>query len=128
MKKIGIIREEKNPPDSRVCLTPAHCKRLIEMGFNVVVQPSEGRIFKDHEYSAHNIPLQEDLSDRDILIGVKEVPDEYLIPKKTYYFFSHTFKKQVYNRGLLQSILQKKITLIDYEAITNEAGGRLIAF
>jgi alanine dehydrogenase len=62
------------------------------------------------------------------LIGVKEVPIEQLIANKTYFFFSHTFKEQVYNRGLLQSVLEKNIRLIDYEAITNKRGARLIAF
>ncbi len=126
--KIGIIREGKVPTDSRVCLTPKHCKDLIEQGIDLVVQPSALRVFKDEEYKELGVPLQDDLSDRDILIGVKEVPIEMLIPGKTYFFFSHTFKEQVYNRGLLQSVLQKKIRLIDYEAITNENGGRLIAF
>lgn len=126
--KIGVIREGKVPPDSRTCLTPKHCKLLVEGGFDIVVQPSEGRVFKNVEYEKLGIPLQENLSDRDVLIGVKEVPIEHLMPEKTYFFFSHTFKKQVYNRGLLQAILKKRIKLIDYEAITNEKGSRLIAF
>ncbi|GLR15930.1 NAD(P)-dependent oxidoreductase [Portibacter lacus] len=126
--KIGVIREGKVPSDSRVCLTPRHCRILLDKGIDIVVQPSEVRVFKDDEYLAQGIKLQEDVSDRDILIGVKEVPLEMLIPEKTYFFFSHTFKEQVYNRGLLQEVLKQKIRLIDYEAITNKDGMRLIAF
>jgi alanine dehydrogenase len=126
--KIGVIREGKVPPDSRVCLTPNHCKELLDMGVDIVVQPSEGRVYQDEEYIALGVPLQEDLGDRDILIGVKEVPIHQLLENKTYFFFSHTFKQQVYNRGLLQSVLKKKIRLIDYEAITDKRGSRLIAF
>lgn len=126
--KLGIIREGKVPPDSRVCLTPRHCKQLMDRGIDIVVQPSPGRVYKDEEYVAQGIRMQEDLSDRDILIGVKEVPISMLMPNKRYFFFSHTYKKQVYNRPLLQAVLEKHIELIDYEAITADAGGRLIAF
>ncbi|WP_341226749.1 NAD(P)-dependent oxidoreductase [uncultured Arcticibacterium sp.] len=126
--KIGIIREEKNPPDSRVTLSPAHCKLLIEMGLDVVVQPSKVRCFSDDDYLKAGIPMQEDLSDRTLLIGVKEVPIERLIPNKTYFFFSHTFKAQPYNQKLLKAIVDKNITLIDYEVLTNDTGARVIAF
>jgi saccharopine dehydrogenase (NAD+, L-lysine-forming) len=126
--KIGVIREEKNPPDSRVPLSPAHCKQLIEMGLDVVVQPSEVRCFSNDDYLKAGIPMQEDLSDRTVLIGVKEVPIEALISNKTYFFFSHTFKAQPYNQKLLKAIVDKNITLMDYEALTNDAGARVIAF
>ncbi|MEM9991493.1 MAG: NAD(P)-dependent oxidoreductase, partial [Bacteroidota bacterium] len=68
------------------------------------------------------------VADCDVLMGVKEVPIEQLIADKTYFFFSHTIKKQAYNRGLLQAILEKNIHLLDYEVLTNERGQRLIAF
>ncbi|MDV7398220.1 hypothetical protein RZS08_42850, partial [Arthrospira platensis SPKY1] len=63
-----------------------------------------------------------------MLLGIKEVPIPMLIPEKTYFFFSHTIKKQSYNRALLQAVLAKKIRLIDYEVLTDEKGVRLIAF
>ncbi len=127
--KIGIIREGKMPPDARVPMTPEQCaEAMVELPVRIVVESSPVRCFKDEEYLAHGIRLQEDLSDCDILLGVKEVPVERLIPGKTYFFFSHTIKKQPYNRHLLQAILEKNIRLIDYEVLTNEAGERLIAF
>ncbi len=126
--KIGIIREGKTPPDSRVPLTPEQCANLQSKGIDIVVQPSAGRCFTDENYTAAGIRLQEDLSDCTILLGVKEVPIEMLIDQKIYFFFSHTIKKQSYNRRLLQAILQKKIHLIDYEVLTDEHGRRLIAF
>lgn len=130
MTKLGIIREGKVPPDKRVPLTPNQCKKLLELYPDLViyVQPSPIRMFKDEEYVQAGIPLRDDLSNCDILMGIKEVPIDMLIPNKTYLFFSHTFKKQVYNRKLLQTILEKKITLIDYEVLTNEKGKRLIGF
>ncbi len=129
--KIGILREEgRNPPDKRTPLTPNDCQNLISTYNNVqvVVQPSTTRCFTDQEYLLHKISLQEDLADCDILLGIKEVPIELLMANKTYLFFSHTLKKQVHNRKLLQTILQKKIRLIDYECIVDDKGNRLIAF
>ncbi len=129
MLKIGVIREGKVPPDARVPLTPAQCRQAVDQwGMAILVQPSPVRCFRDSEYEAAGIPLQEDLSDCDVLLGVKEVPIDMLIPGKTYLFFSHTIKKQAHNRRLLQAILNKKIRLIDFERITDDRGDRLIAF
>lgn len=127
--KIGLIREGKIPSDARTPLTPEQCaEAMVELPVRVVVQPSQVRCFKDQEYAAHGIQLQEDISDCDVLLGIKEVPVELLIPGKTYLFFSHTMKEQPHNRRLLQAVLEKNIRLIDYEALTDERGDRLIAF
>ena len=129
--KIGIIREGKVPPDSRVPLTPQQCAALkAKYGdkIEILIQPSPNRCYKNSEYLAEQIEMKEDLSDCEVLMGVKEVPIELLVPNKTYFFFSHTIKKQAYNRKLLQEILQKQIRLIDYEVLTNEKKQRLIAF
>ena len=127
--KIGIIREEKNPPDSRVPLNPAQCRDLMNRyPIEIIVAPSETRCFKDEEYLAEGIKMQADLSDCEVLMGVKEVPASLLIPDKIYFFFSHTIKEQPYNRSLLQTIIKKNIQLVDYEVLTNDRGQRLIAF
>lgn len=128
--KLGIIRESKVPPDSRVPLNPAQCQAIMASNpsLKIVVQPSPNRCFTDEEYKSVGIPLQEDLSDCEVLLGVKEVPVDLLLADKIYFFFSHTIKKQSYNRGLLQSILSKNIQLLDYEVLTNERKQRLIAF
>jgi len=128
--KIGIIREGKVPPDFRVPLTPAQCATIKEKYpyVDIVVQPSSIRCFSDSEYIANGIQVQEDLSDCDLIMGVKEVPVDALIPNKKFMFFSHTIKKQSYNKKLLQQILDKKIQLIDYEVLKNKVGKRLIGF
>ena len=127
--KIGIIREGKTPPDSRVPLPPVICQELLaKYPFELAVQPSPGRCYRDEEYRDAEINLQEDLSDCDFLMGVKEVPIEMLIPNKTYFFFSHTIKAQAYNRKLLLAIMEKNIRLLDYEVLANDKGQRLIAF
>lgn len=127
---IGIIREGKVPPDKRVPLTPKQCRRLLDMykDLKIIVQPSPIRAYKDEEYSAEGIELNEDLTSCDLIIGVKEVNIEDLIPNKKFMFFSHTIKKQPYNRELLRAIIEKRIELIDYEVLKNLKGKRIIGF
>ena len=129
MTRFGIIRETKDPPDRRVPLDPAQCRRLLDEnpGLDIVVQPSPIRCFTDTEYADQGICLSEDLSGCDVLLGVKEVRLDALVPDKTYLFFSHTAKEQPYNRGLLQEIIRKNIRLVDYEYLTRE-GARVVAF
>ena len=128
--KIGILRENKTPIDKRVPLTPEQCVEVQHKFPNVAitVQPGTIRCFNDSEYAELGIQLKEDLSDCDILMGVKEERIEDLIEGKKYLIFSHTIKKQPYNRELLQTILKKKIQLIDYEVLTNSEGLRIIGF
>jgi saccharopine dehydrogenase (NAD+, L-lysine-forming) len=129
MFKIGILREGKIPTDARAPLTPRQCVEVQQrFPVEIVIQPSPLRSYHDTEYIAQGIHRQEDLSDCDILLGVKEVPVDHLIPGKTYMFFSHTIKKQPHNRRLLQAVLENGIRLIDYEVLTDERGDRLVAF
>ncbi len=128
--KVGIIREGKIKSDSRVPLTPKQCRYLLDKyrDLQIFVQPSGERCFSDSEYQSQGIPITENLEICDLLLGVKEVPISMLLPNKTYLFFSHTIKKQPYNRELLRSILEQKIRLIDYECLHDESGQRVIAF
>ncbi len=128
--KFGIIKEGKNPPDKRVVLTPHACKALKETfkELEIIVEKSENRIFTDQEYVSNGIEVTNDVSSADVLLGVKEVPIKALVPNKKYFFFSHTIKKQPYNRDLLRAILEKNIELYDHEVITNQKEIRLVAF
>jgi len=130
MIRIGLIKEGKVPADNRVALTPAQCKWIHKSSeeVEIVAQSSPDRCFTDKEYQAAGVDVREDLSDCDILLGIKEVPVENLIGGKIYLFFSHTKKKQPRNQQMLKSILEKKITLIDYECLEHEDGQRIIGF
>ena len=130
MVQIGLIREGKIPSDTRVALTPAQCKFLVKTQSNiqVFVQSSPTRSYSDAEYARAGIPVVEDLSHCDILLGIKEVPKEQLIANKTYLFFSHTKKLQPYNQALFHAMMDKKITLVDYECLEHEDGKRIIGF
>lgn len=127
---IGIIREGKIPADSRVALTPAQCKWLHSnrKDVKVLVESSASRCYSDAEYLRAGVEITSDLSQCDILMGIKEVPVEQLIPNKTYLFFSHTRKLQPYNQKLLQAIVKKNISLIDYECLEHDDGARIIGF
>ncbi len=128
--KIGIIKEGKIPADARAALTPTQCA-YIQAHFpdvKIVVEPSEHRCFSDEAYRTEGAEISDNMADCDILLGIKEVPIPLLIPDKTYFFFSHTIKKQAHNRLLLKAILEKNIRIIDYEALTDDKGARLIAF
>lgn len=128
--KIGLIREGKIPADKRVPFTPLQAEE-IQLRFpdiKMLCQESDIRCFSDDEYREHGIEVKKDVSDCDVLMGIKEVPIDLLIEGKTYFFFSHTIKKQAYNRKLLQAVLKKKIKLVDYEVLTDRQGNRLVAF
>lgn len=130
MTKIGILREGKIPHDRRVPFTPEQCRTILNNfpGTNIIVQPSDFRCYSDKEYLAQGINVSEDLSTCDILMGIKEVPVDELIPNKKYLFFSHTIKKQPHNKPLLKTILKNKIQLIDYECLTDPQMNRVIGF
>lgn len=130
MLKIGLIQERKFPPDNRVALTPAQCKWVHKNFPNIVIAAefSDHRCFTDKEFLMAGVDIRQNLDDCDVLLGIKEVPVDSLIPGKTYLFFSHTKKKQPHNQKLLRAILDKKITLIDYECLEHEDGQRIIGF
>jgi len=130
MIKFAIIKERKTPPDRRVVFSPQMLAKVVsrfpEASFKV--ESSDIRIFSDDQYREAGFEVSKDISDCDVLLGVKEVPIPNLIPDKKYFFFSHTIKKQPYNRDLLQEILERNIELYDHEVITNRNKGRLIGF
>ena len=127
---IGLSKERKNPPDNRVALSPIQCIALQQRypEVQVVVESSPARCFSDEAYREVGIQVVDSLEHCDVIFNIKEVPSEALIAGKTYFFFSHTIKKQPYNRTMLQSILQKNITLIDYEVLRYETGARVLGF
>ena len=128
--KFGIIKERKNPPDRRVVLSPTECQNVLSYfpDAEIKVETSPIRVFKDSEYEAVGVSVHQHVADCDVMLGVKEVPVDALIPNKKYFFFSHTIKKQPYNRDLLRAILEKNIELYDHEVITNTKNQRLVAF
>lgn len=130
LKKIGILREEKQPVDKRSPLTPEDCGRLMKTfpGLEIYIQPCKDRCYRDDEFKTQGVVVQENLLDCDLLLGVKEIPIHCLMPSRRYMFFSHTMKRQLHNLKLLQTILDMNIELIDYEAIENDKGERLVAF
>jgi saccharopine dehydrogenase (NAD+, L-lysine forming) len=130
MLTIGLIREGKTPADNRVAFTPAQCKWIHKntTDVKVIAQSSQHRCFNDKEYQAAGVTVQDDISDCDVFFGIKEIPIAELLPKKTYVFFSHTKKAQPHNQKLFKAVIEKQITLIDYECMTHEDGQRILGF
>ena len=130
MPVIGLIKEGKVPSDNRVALTPKQCRYLLDQypSWDIIVESSPNRCYKDREYQKEGIKVVEDISRADILFGIKEVPKDQLIANKKYLFFSHTKKAQTYNKALFHVMMDKNITLIDYECLEHEDGQRLIGF
>jgi hypothetical protein len=128
--KFAIIKERKNPPDRRVVFSPETLAEAREKfpEAEFVVESSDIRVFPDEAYAKLGFEVTDDVSDADVMIGVKEVPVENLIPNKKYFYFSHTIKKQPYNRKLLKAMLEKNIEMYDHETIVKQSGARLIGF
>ncbi len=128
--KVAILKETKTPPDRRAAIAPEQGVELQKKFPNIelYIQSSKIRAYKDSEYTDLGLKVKEDISNCDIMLGVKEVHIPELIPNKTYLFFSHTAKKQEYNRTLLQEMLKKDIHMVDHEYLTNTKGQRLVAF
>jgi len=130
MIRIGLLKERKVPADVRVPLTPKYCAIIQESHpeIRIVVEPSPDRCISDAEYRAEGIELTDDLSSCDILLGVKEVPADKLLQGKTYFFFSHTKKKQAYNQKLMHALIKQRITMVDYECLTHADEQRILGF
>jgi len=130
MIKFALIKERKSPPDRRVVFSPEKLKEVVQQfpEASFKIEASDIRIFSDQEYRDAGFEVVEDVSDCDVMLGVKEVPLPYLIPDKKYFFFSHTIKKQHYNRDLLREVVSKHIELYDHEVVVKKNGHRLIGF
>ena len=130
MLRIGLIRERKKLPDERVPFTPKQCTYIQAKypDIKIIVEPSPTRCFTDELYIAEGIEMSEDMTTCDVLLGIKEVPVEFLIPNKTYFFFSHTKKKQPYNQKMMHALIEKHIRMIDYECLTHTDEQRILGF
>ena len=128
--KIGLIKEGKRPPDHRVPFSPEQCAYIMNLypSISIYAQPSSDRCFLDSEYEKNGVIMVDELSICDVIMGVKEVPVNMLVHNKVFFFFSHTIKKQPYNKFLLQTILEKRIQLVDYETLVGEDNKRIIGF
>lgn len=125
---LAIRREDINVWERRAPLAPKHIKEITNAGYKVLVQPSNRRAIHETYYTKAGAIIREDISEASLIIGVKRPPEEKLIPRKTYAFFSHTIKAQEANMGLLDDILKKEVRLIDYEKMVDQNGLRIVAF
>ncbi|XP_077981815.1 alpha-aminoadipic semialdehyde synthase, mitochondrial-like [Glandiceps talaboti] len=125
---IALRREDGTPWERRAAIGPKHVQEITSHGIKVLVQPSNRRAYPMQEYENAGAVVQEDITEASLIIGVKQVPIEKLIPNKSYAFFSHTIKAQKENMPLLDAMLEKNIRLVDYEKMVDSTGKRLVAF
>ena len=121
-RSIGLLAESYSKWERRAPLTPEHIKKIAAAGTQCFVQPSHKRVFSDREYEAAGALITEDMSEANALFGVKQPAAGTLIADKRYAFFSHTIKAQQENMALLDEILAKRISLIDYECVREDGG------
>lgn len=128
--KIGLLKETKTPVDNRVALTPSQIKELRQKFPHVdfIVQSSDIRAYSDEEYRKEGIEVSNDVSDCDLLLGIKEADISTLLPNRHYIFFGHIAKKQTYNKPLFKRLLDLNTTFSDYEYLVGDDGVRLVAF
>jgi alpha-aminoadipic semialdehyde synthase len=127
--RFGIRVEDKDEWERRVPLTPDQVAAAIDRpGVGFVVQPSSSRVFRDEEYGQAGAEVSDDLSSAEIILAIKEIPSKRLLPGKTYVYFAHVIKGQAHNMAMLQTLLDRGCTLVDYEKIEDSKGRRLIFF
>ena len=131
---ISILKEAR-ADENRTPFTPDQIKTLITNfpNIKISIQPSKKRCFRDEEYSKAGAKLDEDITNSNIIFGIKEIDISKIIEDKTYLFFSHTskvpngnFKNSqdpaiIYKKKLLREVLKKNVTLIDYENIRDKS-------
>lgn len=125
---IALRKEDKNPWERRVALVPSEVKRLYSKGVEIAVERFERRVFADAEYASSGARVVDDVTDADIVLGIKEMPISFFRPGGAYMFFSHTIKGQDYNMAMLRTLVERRCTLIDYEKVCDDKGRRLIFF
>ena len=125
---VGIRREDKSVSERRVPVTPDDVRILKEQGVEIVVQPSNIRVFSEKEYVAAGATVSEDLSQCPVVFALKEIPSTFFRKGGAYLFFSHTIKGQPHNMPMLRRMMELGCDLIDYERVVDEKNRRLVFF
>ncbi len=126
--KIGIRLEDKNEWERRVAIVPSDMKNLVGQGVEFCVERFERRAFPDSAFQEVGATLSDEVRDCDLVLGIKEMPLGYFREGHAYMSFSHTIKGQSYNMEMLREMVDKKVTLLDYETVKDDQGRRLIFF
>ena len=128
MTSLLALRREDKHHERRSPICPVHLPALGREGVELWVQPAAQRVFTEAEYAAAGAVVREDLSEAQVIVGLKEIDLPHLQPNATYAFFSHTIKGQAQNLPMLRRLLELGCTLVDYEKITDEHGRRTVFF
>ncbi|KAJ7102199.1 hypothetical protein B0H15DRAFT_898234 [Mycena belliarum] len=127
------LRCETKEFERRAALTPTTAKRLLDAGFNIVVERDEQRIFDDSEYEAVGCKLVENNSwptapTTATIIGLKELPESTDPLPHTHIQFAHCYKNQAGWASVLSRFSRGGGTLYDLEFLNDANGRRVAAF
>lgn len=114
-------------------VSPETAKALIEAGYVVRVERSADRIYKDNEFEAVGAELVPtgswvDAPREDIILGLKELPDNNNPLPHTHIHFQHCFKRQDGWVESLSRFARGGGLLYDLEFLTDANGRRVAAF
>lgn len=126
MNRIGIRKEDEQKKfERRAPLTPADIRELLQQfpDASFVVESSQNcvykRAFDDDEYEQAGAAVGA-LDSANVILGIKEVPVNDILPNRVYVNFSHTYKGQPHNMAMLRKFKNLNCTLIDYELIVED--------
>ena len=127
------VRSETRANEDRVAVTPEGVARLLKAGFAVTVEDDPTRVFPIGEYresGAETAPsgAWKDADKDAIIVGLKELPDDFSPLRHRHIMFGHAYKGQPDGQRLLERFRTGGGTLLDLEYLTDDSGRRLAAF
>ncbi len=133
MANVLWLRDEVRETERRSPLLPEGAKSLVSLGYDVVVERSNKRIFTTDEYEQAGCVIAEpgdwvDAPKGATILGLKELPDAPAVLKNDHIYFAHAFKEQAGWQDLLGRFQAGGGDLLDIEYMVDETGRRVVAF
>lgn len=128
------LRAEEKAFERRTPLVPADAGKLIEAGYDLVVEDSDLRAFPLTDYQAAGCQPASGGSwktapDDAIILGLKELdPDGTVKLRHRHIHFAHIFKGQPGAEQMLKRFKSDGGELFDLECLVDETGRRIAAF
>ncbi|KAK2461767.1 hypothetical protein APHAL10511_006230 [Amanita phalloides] len=132
-KPVLWLRCEKKTFERRAALTPTTAKKLIDAGFDIIVEQDQQRIFDDSEYEKVGCKMVKNNSwpsapTSATIIGLKELQASDDPLPHTHIQFAHCYKRQAGWAQILSRFYRGGGTLYDLEFLTDADGRRVAAF
>ncbi|MER5896884.1 saccharopine dehydrogenase [Streptomyces sp. NPDC001876] len=128
------MRHESRQTERRAALVPEDARKLIAEGVHLTVEESSQRAFPARAYAEAGCVIAQPGSwashcpETDIVLGLKELPDEPTNLIHQHIFFGHAYKGQPEAPRLLRRFTAGGGTLLDLEQLLDAEGCRIAAF